>query len=486
MKLAIKRIGALLKVMFVFSILLLGVIGHASTVMAQTQGTFIATGDMITPRVLHTATLLPNGKVLITGGAEHNQVLATAEVFDPDTGTFSPAGNMTIPRVGHSASLLPDGRVLIAGGRDSYGGILQASAEIYDPSTGTFTPTGNMVVPQELGTAALLNNGKVFISGPCTDGIFNADLSCCRHQLYNPAAGTFNTAEHGEKSGGFPDLNCGAALLPNGKVLIGSTPELPSELYDPATDTLRLTGQRITIGFYGITVTLLTNGKVLIVGGDGDLGYSGDGELYDPSTGEFTAAGNQIDARASHTATLLRDGTVLIAGGRLAPGGRVAASSAALYDPATATFISTGDMAVPRAGHTATLLMDGRVLMVGGDNRADLVSPELYVPSVLVPAQVITDLRFDRTSVVSGSSYSVEVSGSNLTPETFLDVRFISTGSKASDVVLNWQRGIAASHVVPAGTATGSWTISGVRAHEIETDHTGNFFPVSATITVSE
>jgi hypothetical protein len=130
MKLAIKRIGASLKVMFVFSILLLGVIGHASIVMAQTQGTFIATGDMITPRVLPTATLLLNGKVLITGGAEHNQVLATAEVFDPDTGTFSPAGNMTIPRVGHSASLLPDGRVLIAGGRDSYGGILQASAEI--------------------------------------------------------------------------------------------------------------------------------------------------------------------------------------------------------------------------------------------------------------------------------------------------------------------------------------------------------------------
>ena len=112
-------------------------------------------------------------------------------------------------------------------------------------------------------------------------------------------------------------------------------------------------------------------------------------------------------------------------------------------------------------------------------------SAELYVPSVLVPAQVVTGLRFDRTSVVAGSSYSVNVSGSNLTPQTFFDVRFTSPGSNASAVVLNWQRGLAASHDVPAGTASGSWTINGVRAHEIETDHTGSFFPVSATITVS-
>jgi len=98
---------------------------------------------------------------------------------------------------------------------------------------------------------------------------------------------------------------------------------------------------------------------------------------------------------------------------------------------------------------------------------------------------VVGDLRFDQTSVVAGSSYSLSVSGSNLTSETFLDVRFISPGSNESAVVLNWQRGLAASHDVAAGTASGTWTINGVRAHEIETDHTGDFVPVSATITVS-
>jgi len=69
--------------------------------------------------------------------------------------------------------------------------------------------------------------------------------------------------------------------------------------------------------------------------------------------------------------------------------------------------------------------------------------------------------------------------------ETFFDVRFVSPGSTSSVVVLNWQRGIAASHGVLAGTTSGRWTITAVRPHEIETDHTGNFFPVSATITVS-
>ena len=112
-------------------------------------------------------------------------------------------------------------------------------------------------------------------------------------------------------------------------------------------------------------------------------------------------------------------------------------------------------------------------------------SAELYIPSVLVPTPVVTDMRFDRTTVVAGGSFSVNISGPNLTSQTFFDVRFTSPGSNDSAVVLNWQRGFAASHDVAAGIASGSWTIIGVRAHEIETDHTGSFFPVSATITVS-
>ena len=190
--------------------------------------------------------------------------------------------------------------------------------------------------------------------------------------------------------------------------------------------------------------------------------------------------------RAEHTATLLRDGTVLIAGSQLFPGVTV---SAELYDPATEAFIITADMTSPRFFHTATLLLDGRILMAGGYTSYPATpnsnSAELYVPSTLMPAQVVTALQFDQTRVVAGSSYSVNVSGSNLTSQTFFDVRFTAPGSDASAVVLNWQRGLAGSHGAPAGTASGIWTINGVRAHQMETDHTGSFFPVSATMTVS-
>src|SRR5262249_7516 len=151
---------------------------------------------------------------------------------------------------------------------------------------------------------------------------------------------------------------------------------------------------------------------------------------------------------------------------------------------------ATGDMASARYLPSATLLRDGRVLIAGGEDQvpypgAALSSVELYVPSVLIPAPVVTGLQFDQASVALGSSYSVNVSGSNLTSQTLFDVRFISPGSHESAVVLNWQKGLAARHDVTVGTASGVWAINGVRAHQIETDHTGSFFPVSATITVS-
>jgi len=83
-------------------------------------------------------------------------------------------------------------------------------------------------------------------------------------------------------------------------------------------------------------------------------------------------------------------------------------------------------------------------------------------------------------------NFSASVSGSDiLTSQTFFDVRVTAPGSNASDVALNWQRGLAASHAVSVGTPAGNWTVTGVRAQQVEADHTGDFIPVNATITVA-
>jgi hypothetical protein len=135
----------------------------ASMVMAQSAGTFTATGKMTWPRFRNTATLLTNGKVLIAGRAP------TAELYDPSTGAFTATGDMITPRVfGASATLLPDGKVLFAGGTigsNSLGETITAAAELYDPSTGIFAATGSMATAKRCPAAVLLPNGKVLVAG---------------------------------------------------------------------------------------------------------------------------------------------------------------------------------------------------------------------------------------------------------------------------------------------------------------------------------
>jgi Galactose oxidase, central domain len=121
---------------------------------AQPAGTFSATGNMLTARASQTATLCPNGKVLIAGGISQPlaaQGLSSAELYDPTAGTFSATGSMSVPRISHTATLLPDGRVLITGGfagfaNQAIAGVT-ATAELYDPGTGTFMPTGECRFP---------------------------------------------------------------------------------------------------------------------------------------------------------------------------------------------------------------------------------------------------------------------------------------------------------------------------------------------------
>jgi hypothetical protein len=349
---------------------------------------------MTTARSSHTATLLCNGQVLIAGGSQSTALsravtLASAELYDPATGTFSPTGDMTTARRVHTATLLRDGRVLIAGGYGT-GNEALASAELYDPSTGAFTAISDMIAARGGHTAILLASGKVLIVG----GYPTPPLHSTPAELYNPDAGAFSAT--GAYAG---DQGCDfcppAVSLPDSTVLFAG--QARAQIYDPVSGAFSLTG---TMDSCYSTAILLATGKVLFAGGECDeVGRSRAAELYDPGSGTFARTGDMTAPRVWHSSTLLPDGTALIAGGETDGctgnfcGFAGSVASAEPYDPSTGIFSPTGDMAAAREGHTATLLKDGRVLLAGGVSyggigifSGSLASAELYNPAAAAPA----------------------------------------------------------------------------------------------------
>ena len=293
---------------------------------------------------------------------------------------FTRAASMTTGRSGHTATRLNDGRVLITDQSDG-------SAELFDPATGTFAATGSMKVARSGYSTTLLADGTVLVAGGGGSGGGNSSgpgPALGSAEIYDPVTGTFAPASPMTQ----PRTGHTATLLADGSVLIaggqrgqgaGSKATGSAELYDPATGRFSATGSMAGPRLHH-TATLLTGGRVLIAGGDTSGGTVGDtsgvaagdivggaaiatAELYDPTTGKFVSAGTMKEPRAGHTATLLLDGRVLIAGGVV--GGSGIVPTAELYAPDTGLFTVTGTMVSPRVG-PAALLPDGRVLFTGG------------------------------------------------------------------------------------------------------------------------
>lgn len=315
----------------------------------------VATPHLHQDRAAHSATLLPDGTVLLVGGFTHGeQALASAERFDPASNTFTPATAMSVARQSHTATMLPNGNVLIAGG---YNGTYLKSAELYDPQTGQFVATGEMQIARSGHVAVLLDNGKVLLAGGTGEGW------------------TFLSS---------------------------------AELYDPTTSTFSITGE-MTAARESHTATRLEDGQVLITGGHQgrrtNIVIYDSAELYNPASGTFAATANMTLKRHKHDATLLADGRVFISGGSDERDSEGAYRSTEIYDPKSGRFIVTGEMDSARYKHTGTslLLQDGQVLLVGGANTTEIFNPQSGISQRLNPSIGNTRLFASATLLPNGN-----------------------------------------------------------------------------------
>jgi N-acetylneuraminic acid mutarotase len=336
-------------------------------------------GNLATVRYGHTTTIMPNGRTLVIGGVgSGNNFLSSTELYDPINNTWSPAASMAIARYYHTATLLPDNRVLVVGGAGVLNSGSFSSAEIYDPvkNTWSLTSLANIREFRERHTATLLLNGSVLIVG----GRYNLGDSL----LYSPMSNTWSSG--GKMSTGRHDHT--STLLSNGRVLVVGGTDINNrgyshssvEIYDPSSNTWFSAANLATSARELHTSTLMPNGQVLVVGG---LSYSSSAtvalataELYDPANNTWRSVANLPQPRRYHTATLMPNGRVLIAGGH---NNGISFSSTVLYDLASNTWSFDASMTGQRQDHTATLMPNGRLLVVGGiSSLSYVVRNEIY------------------------------------------------------------------------------------------------------------
>jgi hypothetical protein len=301
---------------------------HASGPTDAGPGMLAETTPMAVARAAHSATALPDGRVLVAGGFTVPGSAAGAELYDPVTSRFDPLPPMRTTRHSHTATLMPDGRVLLVGGYGT-GNTALATAEWFDPATRRFTPAGALTQPRAGHVAVLLADGRVMLAGGVGPGW------------------TFLAT---------------------------------AELFDPVAGTFARTGAMGTARESHVGVRL-DDGRVLVVGGHrgrrADIVLHASAELYDPDTGTFTPTGAMRIRRHKHDAVRLPDGRVLVTGGTDERDSRGIHDTSELYDPGTGTFAEGGRLQRGRYKHAGSSLVlpTGMVLIGGGASRAELHDP---------------------------------------------------------------------------------------------------------------
>jgi hypothetical protein len=356
-------------------------------------GTWRATHPVLPTTNDQTATLLPDGSVLVTGGAGPAAGCDTAplgtrdtQLFDPVSGQWSRGPAMHTVRIYHSATLLADGRVLVVGGVDQSYQQLN-SAELFDPRTRTWSMARSLGVSRGDHAATLLRDHRVLIVGTRQD----KGVSILTAALYDPTTGTWaDTGPLPEESSSSEGLLT-AALLQTGDVLLlnPTWPEGALAVYAPQTNSWSPLAGTPLAGLTGVMVTTLHDGRLLASGGEtestGSVDMDARASLYVAATRTWKAIASLPTARAWGAAVTLRDGRVLVVGGEVKAG---ASDAAEIYDPRTGRWSGAHPMLQGHGrGVTATLLRDGRVLVVGGGTAgAEIFDPGYRFTPATKPA----------------------------------------------------------------------------------------------------
>ena len=391
-------------------------------------GDWSAINPMNYARAAHTATLLPNGNVLVAGGylSVTNGNVASrppcSEIFVPSSGQWLVASNLNYPRDSHTATLLPNGTVLVAGGFPS-----STNAELFDPNTGAWTQTGSLKSPHFGATATLLPNGRVLVAGG-----YGANSPTSITETYDPVSGIWTT-------NGF-----------------------------------------MTTSRNGHTATVLPGGKVLVAGGYNSSSVNlSSAELYDPATGKWPPTGSMTNPHRSHHAILLPNGKVLVSGGNyLASPPYINPLSTELYDPVSGTWSLSGLLNMQRSGNAGALLTNGKFLVVGGTNNA---TAELYdwgtgYTNTAQPqiASITPALNLGDSLVVTGAHFSsvTDGSGGNSSQDSstgypLVQLRSIESGESAFLPAANWGTNSFVSLPVagfPPGYAMATVFVDGIQS----------------------
>ena len=282
---------------------------NSSEIFNPSAQSWTLTESMSEERGGHIAIVLPAGKILVAGGRTLRKDTETdeltviyhhsVELYDHASGQWSSGEDMIESRWNSTATLMKDGRVLLSGGEDSNGSL--STSEIYDPVTGLWSATGRMLNPRSGHSAVLLSDGKVLVVGGAGDKV----------EIFDPQKGIWSAVSSLSQR----MTRQGMVLMENGQIItaggFGSTgPVSTSELYDPDTQNwTRIPGMSVTR--VGPSSILLGNGNVLVVGGSRFAAS----DLYNPVAGEWISSGNMLHGRKNQTATLLQDGRVLVSGG---------------------------------------------------------------------------------------------------------------------------------------------------------------------------